>query len=133
VVYTTAKKKSQSLGEANSSTTLKLCLEPQKQEGKIVKRKERLLKNGLPLFGCTVRVEWKFIFNGAHVLKLSGHRSEGSWACSLEIVKLQNSPDLNQNIPIACALYLPSINFLVTSVTFVTRMPIQIFKYTTAY
>lgn len=57
MVYTTAKKKSQSLGEANSSTTLKLCLEPQKQEGKIVKRKERLLKNGLPLFGCTVRVE----------------------------------------------------------------------------
>jgi len=71
---------------------LRLCLDPQKQEGKIAKRKERLLINGLLLFGCTVRVERKFIINGAHVLKLSAHRSEESWACSLEIVKLQKWP-----------------------------------------
>jgi hypothetical protein len=59
-------------------------------------------KTFFPLFGCFVRVERKYLFGGTHVQKLSTPGSKERWACSLGTVKLQNGPDLNQNITMAC-------------------------------
>jgi len=55
------------------------------------------------------RVERKFIFDGAHVLKLSAHSSKESWVSSLQIVKLQSGIQLKLKITVACAYYVPSL------------------------